>query len=248
MFGMVQLIFETSIFFGCWVGWFQLETVQRSWGNGAGTNWRRPWSLGPHGFHTPGRCVTSDLSNPVCIHVCEFLSIALYIDKNLRSLQAMEIALDHMYHTIFVIFQGQGILPPPSEKKEQGDVDREFSWIFQNRICNQKNPTKTCKESNVQKNMLRLPTAREKSVVSRDKKSRKHSQNETFGLVRLRYWRRFHVNLGGSFTVFSFEMCEVEKLSWCWELLTLLSKCLGWPSPQWKQGCMLNARLRFGDV
>lgn len=70
--------------------------------------------------------MTSDLSNPVCIHVCEFLSIALYIDKNLRSLQAMEIALDHMYRTIFVIFQGQGILPP-LRKKEQGDVEREFS-------------------------------------------------------------------------------------------------------------------------
>lgn len=69
----------------------------------------------------------------------------------------------------FLIFQGQGILPPLRKKKEQGDEDREFSWIFQNRICNQKDPTKTCKESNEQKHMLRLLTAREKSVVSRDK-------------------------------------------------------------------------------
>ena len=100
---------------------------------GAGTNWRRPWSLGPHGFHTQGRCVTSDLSNPVCIHVCEFVSIPLYIDKNLRSLWVMEIVLDHTYRTIFSKSFKVREYSTPSEKKRNREMKignfHEFSRI-----------------------------------------------------------------------------------------------------------------------
>ena len=80
---------------------------------------------------TPGRCVTSDLSNPVCIHVCEFVSIPLYIDKNLRSLRVMGIVLDHMDRTIFNLSRSGNTPPRPKKRNREMKIGNfhEFSRI-----------------------------------------------------------------------------------------------------------------------